>query len=115
MVGFNGKNYVFFANSERSFEMKEVQTGIRFDGHIEILSGINPDMQLLDKGSFQLLAIIKNAGEQESEIIEYQFNSSKKVTIIAILLKMVYIVKTILKSCLFQLAHLFQLCNCVII
>jgi cobalt-zinc-cadmium efflux system membrane fusion protein len=63
VVGFNGKNYVFVANAERSFEMKEVQTGIRFDGHIEILSGITPDKQVVDKGAFQLLATLKNAGE----------------------------------------------------
>ncbi len=63
VVGFNGKNYVFVANAERSFEMKEVQTGIRFDDHIEILSGITPDKQVVDKGAFQLLATLKNAGE----------------------------------------------------
>jgi len=63
VVGFNGKNYVFVANAARQFEMKEVQTGIRFDGHIEILSGIEPDKQVVDKGAFQLLATLKNTGE----------------------------------------------------
>ena len=67
MVGFNGKNYVFVANTVHSFEMKEVRNGIRFDGHIEITSGIKPDMQLLNKGSGQ-------------------FNFSKKGMIVAILL-----------------------------
>jgi hypothetical protein len=63
VVGFNGKNYVFVANTVHSFEMKEVRNGIRFDGHIEILSGIEPDKQVVDKGAFQLLATLKNAGE----------------------------------------------------
>ena len=63
VVGFNGKNYVFVVNAERSFEMKEVQTGIRFDGHIEILSGIEPNKEVVNKGAFQLLATLKNAGE----------------------------------------------------
>ena len=63
MVGFNGKNYVFVANTVHSFEMKEVRNGIRFDGHIEIPSGIKHDKQVVDKGAFQLLATLKNAGE----------------------------------------------------
>ncbi len=68
VVRYNNKQYIFVVNGNKTYEMKEVQTGSTQDGYIAIsdlkgadLAGVN----VVLKNAYTLLMKLKNAGEEE--------------------------------------------------
>lgn len=75
VVGFEGKSFIFtVAKSDHQaaagmthFEMVEVEKGNSENGFTEVVlpEGMNPAVQVVTKGAFDLLAKMKNAEEEE--------------------------------------------------
>jgi membrane fusion protein, heavy metal efflux system len=67
-VVFNGgRQYVFVAHDQHTFEMKEVKTGTRDNGFIEIADPNNDQLQnelIVIKGAYTLLMKLKNSEEE---------------------------------------------------
>ncbi len=65
IVNFEGKDYVFVATANRQFEMKEVQTGIKEKGFIELINGTAiANTPIVTKGAYTLLMALKNKSEE---------------------------------------------------
>ena len=65
IVNFEGKDYVFVATANRQFEMKEVQTGIKEKGFIELINATAiANMPVVIKGAYTLLMALKNKSEE---------------------------------------------------
>ena len=66
IVNFEGKNYVFIANSTNDFEMINVDTGNKENGFMEVLNGETlKDKKIVVKGAYTLLMTLKNKTEGE--------------------------------------------------
>jgi membrane fusion protein, heavy metal efflux system len=66
IVNFEGKNFVFIANSKQEFEMIEIKTGVKENGFIEIInSQLLEQKQIVVKGAYTLLMSLKNKAEEE--------------------------------------------------
>jgi len=66
IVNFEGKNYVFIANSTNDFEMINVDTGNKQNGFMEVLNGETlKDKKIVVKGAYTLLMTLKNKTEGE--------------------------------------------------
>lgn len=68
VVRFDGKEYVFLTKNGKSFNLQQVQTGVRENGYVELM----PDSakswmqtRVAVKGSYALLGMLKNKMEEE--------------------------------------------------
>lgn len=68
VVRYNNKQYIFVVNGNKTYEMKEVQTGSTQDGYIAISDAKGADLagvNVVLKNAYTLLMKLKNAGEEE--------------------------------------------------
>lgn len=68
VVRYNNKQYIFVVSSNKTYEMKEVQTGSTQDGYIAISDAKGADLantNVVLKNAYTLLMKLKNAGEEE--------------------------------------------------
>jgi len=63
IVSYENKNYVFVANANKQFEMKEVTTGNAENGFTEIISDDLKEATVVTKGAYALLMKMKNVEE----------------------------------------------------
>lgn len=63
IVQFEGKSYIFTVTSEGSYEMLEVKTGNSADGYIQIESPSLEHKDIVIKGAYSLLMMLKNKAE----------------------------------------------------
>jgi cobalt-zinc-cadmium efflux system membrane fusion protein len=63
IVNFENKNYVFIANGNKQFEMKEVITANSENGYTEIVSNELKDASIVVKGAYAILMKMKNVEE----------------------------------------------------
>jgi cobalt-zinc-cadmium efflux system membrane fusion protein len=63
IVEFEGKAYAFIATSDGNYEMIEVQTGNSTDGHVQIESPTLEHKEIVLKGAYSLLMMLKNKAE----------------------------------------------------
>lgn len=65
-IAYDGSDtYVFVRTSDSTFVYTHVETGMEFDGQMEIRSGVARGAQVVSKGVFQLKSQLKLAGEEE--------------------------------------------------
>lgn len=65
IVNFEGKSYIFIEKTKNTFEMTEVETGIRENGLTELLSAEKfATKNIATKGAYSLLMAIKNKSEE---------------------------------------------------
>jgi cobalt-zinc-cadmium efflux system membrane fusion protein len=66
VLRFEGKDYVFLETGHQQYEMKEVKTGLKDHGKIEIVDpGILDQKQVVVKGAYTLLMMSKNKGHED--------------------------------------------------
>lgn len=64
VVRFENKNYVFLAQDDHTFEIKEVKTGVAENGFIEILNAQEiTGRDIVTQGAYDLLMVLKNIGD----------------------------------------------------
>jgi len=66
IVSNGGKQYVFIVKDERTYEMKEIKTGERENGFVEIMTDNGAEWQndlFVTKGAYALLMKLRNTGE----------------------------------------------------
>ena len=65
IVNFEGKDYVFVKQGKQTFEMLEVEVGIKENGWVEVLNSSNFDgKEIVSKGAYTLLMSLKNKAEE---------------------------------------------------
>ncbi len=65
VVSFEGKEYVFVAEKDKTYSLTEVKTGIKDHGFIEIINGEDmAQKSIVTKGSYTLLMKLKNKSEE---------------------------------------------------
>ncbi|RAJ87999.1 cobalt-zinc-cadmium efflux system membrane fusion protein [Chitinophaga dinghuensis] len=64
VVKWQNKNYVFVADSKKTFTMTPVETGTTYDGYTEIKTDL-AGKTLVTKNAYTLLMQLKNSGEEE--------------------------------------------------
>ncbi len=63
---FQGKSYVFLETGNRTYEMLEVKTGIKYNSKIEILdTTLKAGQKIVNNGAHALLGVLKNTEEEE--------------------------------------------------
>lgn len=68
VVRYNNKQYIFVVNGNKTYEMKEVQTGSAQDGYIAIVDAKGAGLaskNVVLKNAYTLLMKLKNASEEE--------------------------------------------------
>ncbi|WP_304067533.1 efflux RND transporter periplasmic adaptor subunit [Pedobacter glucosidilyticus] len=66
IVNFEGKDYVFIANSKQAYTIQEVQLGVKENGFIEIKNtAALTGKAIVNKGAYTLLMKMKNKAEEE--------------------------------------------------
>jgi membrane fusion protein, heavy metal efflux system len=64
VINFEGKDYVFVSLSKNKFEMKEVKTGVKENGRLEIINASDfQGKSVVVKGAYTLLMSLKNSEE----------------------------------------------------
>lgn len=63
VLNYGSKERVFLDKGNGSFEMIEVETGLKESGWVEIVSGLQENQKVVKKGAFQLLGALKNREE----------------------------------------------------
>jgi membrane fusion protein, heavy metal efflux system len=61
LIKENNKNFLFVAQNDTTFEMREVQLGILTEDAIEIISGIRSGEKIVSKGAFYLKSEMKKS------------------------------------------------------
>ena len=65
VVNYEGSNFIFVVYSANSFEMKNVETGVKENGIIEIRNGAAfKDAEVVTKNAYTLLMALKNKSEE---------------------------------------------------
>jgi cobalt-zinc-cadmium efflux system membrane fusion protein len=65
VVNFEGHYFVFVTIPGNKFEMKEVETGVKEKGRVEILNGeLFKDQTIVIKNAYTLLMALKNKSEE---------------------------------------------------
>lgn len=65
IVNFEGKNYLFIADSPSEFRMTEVELGVQERENVEILNGESlKDKQIVTRNAYTLLMVAKNKSEE---------------------------------------------------
>ncbi|MFZ4544993.1 MAG: efflux RND transporter periplasmic adaptor subunit [Saprospiraceae bacterium] len=64
VVQYQGKSYIFIAKDKSTFEMTEIQTGLKENGWIEVLQSEKmKDERIASEGAYNLLMSLKNKSE----------------------------------------------------
>ncbi|MBU3660355.1 MAG: efflux RND transporter periplasmic adaptor subunit [Flavobacteriales bacterium] len=65
IVSFEGKNYLFLKQGKQTFEMLQVELGVKENGWVEVLnSSIFEGKEIVSKGAYTLLMSLKNKAEE---------------------------------------------------
>jgi cobalt-zinc-cadmium efflux system membrane fusion protein len=65
IVNFEGKDFVFVKQGKQTFEMLEVEVGIKENGWVEVLNSSNFEgKEIVSKGAYTLLMALKNKAEE---------------------------------------------------
>jgi cobalt-zinc-cadmium efflux system membrane fusion protein len=65
IVSFEGLDYVFVKNSDRKFEMKTIQTGVKENKFIEVINSADfTNKEIVIQGAYTLLMSLKNKSEE---------------------------------------------------
>lgn len=67
VVRYGGREYVFVATAERTYDMVPVRTGTRDAGQVELLEGADAlaDRKVVTANAYSLLGALKNTAEEE--------------------------------------------------
>lgn len=65
IVSYEGKNYLFLKQGKQTFEMLQVELGVKENGWVEVLnSSIFEGKEIVSKGAYTLLMSLKNKAEE---------------------------------------------------
>lgn len=66
IVNYEGKNYLFIANTTNEFEMLNIETGNKENGYVEVLNSEQlKNKKIVVEGAYTLLMALKNKSEEE--------------------------------------------------
>lgn len=67
ILHFDGGQYIFIRTSENVFQMIEIKTGVRENGHVEVVlpEGVESSVTVVIKNAYKMLSKLKSSEEEE--------------------------------------------------